>query len=428
MVDSGSDFLALAAEYDADFNPSLPPIVIERGQGATLVDGDGHETIDLSDIIASVGHCHPRHVAALQEAVTQLITGKGGLTNPARSKLFEKLAALTPADLNKVFLATSGSEVCDWAIRIARRAKGRHEILSFWGGVYGRTYGAMSLNGLSRRKRRFGPLMPGTIYAPYPYCYRCPFGKQLESCNYFCIDYLDLVIDAEGTDDLAALIIEPYLGVGGIVFPPAGYLTRLQVWAAERDILFVLDEIQASFGRTGKMFALEWEGLEPDILCLGKGLGGGVSIAALITSAEIMASLAPGELSGGNGGNYLACASSLSVIDIIEEEELVEHSRRIGDYFLERFKSWQEQYSVIGDVRGQGLALAIEFVKDRESKEPFVEIAGQISRAAYAKGVYLPATGHILSIRPPLVISEQQAARAADIIEQTLKEILDCSF
>lgn len=424
MDDNAMGYLAVAAAHDVDFNPAQPPLVIERGHGVMIVDSDGHEAIDLSDINVSVGHCHPRHVAAIQKAAAQLITSKGTLPNPPRSRLIQKLVDLTPDNLDKVFLATSGSEVCEWAFRIARRASGRHEVLSFWGGVYGRTYGAMSLNGLVRRKRRFGPLMPGAIYAPYPNCYHCPFGKQVESCDFFCIDYLDLVIEAEGTDDLAALIIEPYLGVGGIVFPPDGYLSRLQAWARERDVIFILDEVQASFGRTGEMFALEWDGIEPDILCVGKGLGGGVSIAAFLAESGITDALAPAELSGGNGGNYLACSAALAVIDIIEEEKLVDNARRIGEFFLEHFRRWQEQYSAIGDVRGKGLALAMEFVKDRETKEPLYTVPREIGSALYAKGVYLPAAGNILGVRPPLVITEEEAQRSVDVIGEVLEEIL----
>jgi 4-aminobutyrate aminotransferase-like enzyme len=420
ILNRQNDFFSLAKQYDADYNPSLLPIVIDRGEGALLIDTQGHRTIDLSNISANVGHCHPQHVNALRSAARQMIAGQGSITNPHRSRLFQKLVELTPPNLNKVFLSTSGSETCEWAIRIARRFTGRHEILSFWGGVYGRTYGATSMSGLMKRKRRFGPLMPGCLYAPYPYCYRCPFDKKLETCGFFCLHYLDQVINAEGTDDLAALIVEPYLGVGGIVFPPTGYLPRLADWADDRGVLFILDEVQSSFGRTGKMFALEREDLCPNMLCLGKGLGGGISIGALITEEDAIASLSPGELSGGSGGNALACASAMAVIDILEKEHLAEHAREVGNYLLTRFLEWQEKLDIIGDVRGQGLSLAIEFVKDRESKEPFAGMASEVSRACYAKGVFLSGGNHILSIRPPLVITQEQATKSADVIEETL--------
>ncbi|MCB9452904.1 MAG: aspartate aminotransferase family protein [Anaerolineaceae bacterium] len=420
---STDDLLALAARYDADFNPNSPPIVIERGEGATITDTEGHTTIDLGDIIANIGHCHPRHVAALREAVGQMLTGKSGLTNPPRSRLVAKLAEITPDELDKVYLVVGGSEAVDWAIRIARRFTGRHEILTFWGGVYGRTYATTSMNGLMRRRRRFGPVMPGVIHAPFPYCYRCPFGKQPEDCNFFCVDYLDEVMLYASTDDLAALVIEPYLGVGGIIFPPEGYLPRLQRWAAERDALFILDEVQSSFGRTGKWFALEWEDLSPNMICIGKGMGSGVSIAAIVGESRLFDSLNPGELSGGNGGNYLACTSALTVIDIMEDEQLVEHARQIGNYFMERLTRWKDEFAVIGDVRGKGLVLAMEFVKDRETKMPFPEIVKRISQICYQKGVSCGGRSHILDIRPPLVITQEQAVFAADVIESALREV-----
>ena len=415
-----NDFFSPAQQYDADHNPSLLPIVIDRGEGALLIDTQGHRTIDLSNIIANVGHCHPQHVSALRSAAGQMIAGQGSITNPHRSRLFQKLVDVTPPHLNKVFLSTSGSESCEWAMRIAQRFTGKHEILSFWGGVYGRTYAATSMTGLMKRKRKFGPVMPGCLHAPYPYCYRCPFDKKPETCGFFCLQYLDQVIDAESTDDLAALIIEPYLGVGGIVFPPIGYLPRLADWADDHGVLFILDEVQSSFGRTGKMFAFEWEGLRPDILCLGKGLGGGIPISALLAKESVIASLSPGELSGGSGGNALACASAMAVIDILEKEHLAEHAREIGNYLLTRFLEWQEKLEIIGDVRGQGLSLAIEFVKDRVTQEPLAGMAGEVSRACYAKGVFLSGGNHILSIRPPLVITQEQAIKAADIIAQAL--------
>lgn len=419
---SKEEILSLAAQYDADFNPAGASIVITRAQGALLTDSEGHESIDMSDIIANVGHCHPYQVAALQTALAEMITAKSGLTNPARAQLVARLAALTPDNLDKVYLVAGGSEALDWAIRIARRATGRHEILAFWGGIYGRTYATMSLNGLQRRRRQFGPMMPGVIHTPYAYCYRCPFDKSPESCGFFCIDFLDEVMRHESTDDLAAVIVEPYLGVGGLIFPPEGYLTRLQAWARQRGALFILDEIQASFGRTGKLFALEWEGLRPDMLCIGKGLGSGISIAALLAESRLIDTLHPGELSGGNGGNPLACTSALAVIEIMEREALADHARQIGERLLAQFRQWQAEFEFIGDVRGQGACLAIEFVKDRTTKEPYPELVQHIQQASYPRGVYIGSRSHILDFRPPLVITEEQVDYAAEVIEDILRQ------
>jgi 4-aminobutyrate aminotransferase-like enzyme len=335
----------------------------------------------------------------------------------------QQLVELTPAHLDKVFFATSGSEIVEWAIRIARRFTGKHEILSFWGGVYGRTLGAISLNGLQKRRRKFGPVLPGIIHAPYAYCYRCPFDKKIETCNFYCIDFLDRVLDSASTGDLAGLIVEPYQGVGGVIFPPDGYLTRLQTWAKERDLVFILDEIQSSFGRVGKMFALEWENLAPDILCVGKGLGGGISIAALIAETRLSDALAPGEMGGGNGGNPFACASALAVLDILRDEHLIENSYQVGESIRARCREWQTRFAIIGDVRGRGLCVAIEFVKDRATKEPARGFANTLAERCYPKGIALHGTDHILAFRPPLVITQTQAARALDVIEATLEEL-----
>ena len=415
----------MAEKYDADFTYPRPEFIVERGEGALLFDADGHEVIDLGEIIANIGHCHPYHVNALQKAVAQMITGKGNsMINKNHALLVKKLVEITPQNLQKVFLATSGGEIIDWAIRIVRRASKKHEIMSFWNGVYGRSYGGIRLNGVMRRKKEFGPLMPGVIYAPYAYCYRCPFEKDIQNCQYFCISYLDRLLEAESTNALSSLFVEPYQGVGGLIFPPDGYLSQLEKWAKERNILFVLDEMQSSFGRTGKMFALEWENLKPDILCLGKGMGGGISIAALVATTDVMQHIKPGEMSGGNGGNHLAVTSALTVIEILEKEKLAEHAFEIGNYLLERFKKMQKRFPAIGDVRGKGLSLALEFVVDPKTKEPDKQIIPKLSEKCFSRGVLLPSEGYILGIRPPLVITLQQAEYVANVIEESLEEML----
>lgn len=425
-MSSARTLIDRTTRFDADFDPSAGRPVFASASGAVLVDVDGHESIDLSDIVANVGHCHPRLAAAIRDAADRMITNKSGATHQARADLVERLAALVPFDEPKVYLVTSGSEAIDWAIRVARRATGRHEILAFWGGVYGRTYGAMSLNGV-RSRRRFGPMMPGVVHAPYAYCYRCPFGKDPADCGLYCVEQLDEVLRHTSSDDLAALVVEPYQGVGGMIVPPDGYLRRLQEWARERDVLFILDEVQSSFGRTGRRLALEWEDLRPNMVVIGKGMGGGVGIAALVAEARLFDALRAGELSGGNGAAPLACSAALAVLEIIEEEGLSERADAVGTYLLNRFQHWRDEFDVVGDVRGKGLAIGVEFVRDSVSKTPYPELVQDVVRRAYADGVYLSARSHVLDVRPPLVISHEQARRAADTLDSSLRAAIEAS-
>ncbi|MFQ5811359.1 MAG: aspartate aminotransferase family protein, partial [Armatimonadota bacterium] len=323
-----AEYLEMSDTYEPACTCQQAALVWDSAEGVIVRDVDGNEYVDLTSgvLVTNVGHSHPKHVAAIQEQAARLLNPYDFPT-PQRVELAKRLVEITPANLDNAFLLTTGSEATEAAMRVAKRHTGRHEILSFYGGFHGRTYGALSMAGRMGTKRRFGPVMPGCIQAPYPYCFRCPFDKSPEECDLFCIEFLDTVVEVSSTDDLAALIVEPYQGAAGFIFPPEGYLTRLEQWAQDKDVLFILDEVQSSFGRTGKFFALEWEGLRPQLLCLGKGIGSGVPNAALMAESGIMASLDRGEMSSTTGGNPLSCAAGLAVLDIMEEEGLVENSR-----------------------------------------------------------------------------------------------------
>jgi 4-aminobutyrate aminotransferase len=398
--------------------------VWDSAEGVIVRDVDGNEYIDLTSgvLVTNVGHSHPKHVAAIQEQAARLLNPYDFPT-PQRVELAKRLVEITPENLDKAFLLTTGSEATEAAMRVAKRHTGRHEILSFYGGFHGRTYGALSMAGRMGTKRRFGPVMPGCIQAPYPYCFRCPFEKSPEECDLFCIEFLDTVVEVSSTDDLAALIVEPYQGAAGFIFPPEGYLTRLEQWAQDKDVLFILDEVQSSFGRTGKFFALEWEGLRPQLLCLGKGIGSGVPNAALMAESGIMASLDRGEMSSTTGGNPLSCAAGLAVLDIMEDEKLVENSRTIGEYMLGRFTEMVQRFEILGDARGRGLVMGLEFVKDTASLEPAPEITRGVVDSLCEHGVLcgcLGWHGSVIRVAPPLVITQDQAAQVCDTVEQVL--------
>ena len=297
-------------------------------------------------------------------------------------------------------------------------------------------------------KQQWGPLMPGCLYSPYPYCYRCPFGlgewygtgdrafcggkaaaegsvpaKEVPPCGFLCQTWMDKVVDTTSTGDLAAVILEPYQGGAGFIFPPEGWLRRVQEWCRERGVLFIVDEVQASFGRTGKLFAIEHEGLQPNLLCLGKGIGSGIPTAALMAEGRIMSTFAPGEMSSTTGGNPVSCAAAHAVLDIMEEEQLVASSAKVGAMMLARFKELQGQFEVLGDARGKGLVIGLEFVKDKASKEPAPELTVEIIKRMCERGVVCGRVGiygNVLRVAPPLVITEEQANESVDVLEGVL--------
>jgi 4-aminobutyrate aminotransferase len=419
-------FLDESVLYEASPTSQQAPIVWDSASGALIKDVDGNTYIDFTSgvLVTNVGHCHPKLVDRVQKAVAKLMNCYD-FTTPERVTVAKRLVEVAPENLDVAFMVTTGSDATEAAMRIAKRYTGRFEILSFYGGFHGRTGAAMSAAGTTGTKKLYGPVMPGAIQAPYAYCYRCPFKCKPETCDFLCVDFLDNVIAAQSTGSLAALIVEPYQGSSGFIFPPEGYLTRLQEWAKSKDILFILDEVQASFGRTGKMFALEWENLRPNLLCLGKGLGSGIPAAAVLAESRITKSLATGELSSTNGGNPVSCAAALAVLDIMAEENLCENALKVGPYLLERFKAVQKDVDILGDVRGKGLVIGLEFVTDKESKTPSGEIAAEVIRRCCQNGLVIGRVGshgHILRVAPPLVITMEQAEEAADIMEKVLRE------
>jgi len=420
-------YLEMSERYEPSCMNWQAPVVWDHAQGAEIWDVDGKHYIDWTSgvLVANVGHAHPRLAEAVGRQAGRLLN-TFDFPTPERLTLAKKLIEATPAHLDKVFFVTTGAEAMDAAMRMARRYTGKFEILSFWGGFHGRSFGPMSLTGLAKIKKDFGPLLPGTILAPYPYCYRCPFKKTFPDCDYFCLEFTEKVVETESTGNLGALMVEPYQGTSGFVFPPPGYLKRLEAWARKRNILFILDEVQSSFGRTGKMFALEWEKLEPDILALGKGIGSGIPIAAVVARSKILASLERGEMSSTTGGNPLSCAGSLAVFEIMEKEKLVEKAGKNGAYLKKKLLALKDKYPVIGDIRGMGLVYGIEYVKDRKTKEPAPDLARGVVLACVENGLMagkLGLHGNVMRVAPPLVITPAQIDQSVAILDEVLAKI-----
>ena len=313
------------------------------------------------------------------------------------------------------------------AIRLMKRKTGKFEILSFEGGFHGRTMNAASVGGLAGPKKNFGPMVPGAIRAIYPNPYRDPFGfcdDGPQFNKYF--DYLDSTVRANSTGCLAGVIVEPYQGAAGFIFPPVGWLKKLRLWAKEKGLLFTLDEVQASYGRTGKMWAMEHEDLMPDIVTIGKAIGCGVPVSAVVSTGDIFSCLQKGELSSTLGGNPVSSAAVIAVLEIYERENLVENSRQMGEYMKEGLLKIQGKCKYLGDVRGMGLVMGLEFVKDKTTKKPAPELIKTIITRCAEKGLLVGSVGvfgNVIRVAPPLVITQEIADESLGILEDVLMEL-----
>ena len=356
-------WLKISQECEPPCIADQVPVVWDHAERVWVKDVDGHEYIDFTSgvLVTNLGHSHPAHVQAIKEQSERLMNCYSFPT-PERINLSKRLLETLPSNLDRVFLLTTGSETTEAALRVARRYTGKFEVLSFYGAFHGRTYGALSVAGSRGTRRQFGPPVPGSIMAPYAYCYRCVYDKKYPDCHFFCIAALDRILASSSSGELGSLIVEPYQGAAGFIFPPEGWMKALESWCAERGVLLILDEVQSSFGRTGKMYALEWEGVQPQLLCLGKGFGSGMPSSALVGEAKVFEIMHPGELSSTWGGNPLASAASLAVLDVLAEERLPENANRVGAGLKKRLLALKNKYPALGDVRGRGLVLGLEIV------------------------------------------------------------------
>jgi 4-aminobutyrate aminotransferase-like enzyme len=414
--------------YEADVTGYQAPVVWERGEGCIVTDVDGNTFIDWTSgvLVTSVGHCHPRMVQAVRESVGKLINNYECPTE-SRVKAAKALMAAMPAHFGKCFFLSTGSEAVEGALRLMKRRTGNWEILSFEGGFHGRTPGAAAAGGMAGPKKKYGPAVPGSIRAIYPNPYRDDFGwcsDGPEFKSYF--RYLDTVVASNSTGSLAGVIVEPYQGAGGFIFPPKGWLKRLEEWAHARGILFALDEVQSLYGRTGKMFAMELDGLKPDIVTLGKAIGCGVPVSAVVATDDVFSCLSKGEMSSTLGGNPVSSSVVPVILDIMKEEKLVENSATIGAFMKKKLEAIAATSPYVGDVRGTGLVMGIEFVKDKTTKEPAPELIKTIINECANRGLLVGSVGfygNVIRVAPPLVISREVAEESLAIFEQVVKTL-----
>jgi 4-aminobutyrate aminotransferase/4-aminobutyrate aminotransferase/(S)-3-amino-2-methylpropionate transaminase len=398
------------------------PVVFERGEGNTITDVDGNVYVDFSSGIYcnSTGHCHPKVVEKTREYVGKLMNCHD-FTTPIKTLFLEKMAGFLPKGFKGIQLYSGGSESVEAAMRAARAVKkGKYEMFSFWGDWHGKTGAAMSLSSLGGTV--FGPRSAGCHLAPAPDCYRCPFRLSYPSCGLVCMEILAGVIDHEGTGAEAAVVMEPIQGYSGSVVYRDEILSRVAEICREREMLLVVDEILTGMGRTGRMFCIEHSGVVPDVLVFGKGTAGGFPLSGVAVRGEHAWALEEMSASTTYGGNPMACAAAFATLEVFEEEGLLENVNRVGGFVMKSLQKMRESHRIIGDVRGKGFLLAIDLVKDRATREPFVEAGKMVYEKAFRKGLAWIPAGNILRLAPPLVMTEKLAGAALVLIEEAITE------
>ena len=416
------DYQVISPSYTRSY-----PLVAERGEGAIVEDPDGNRFLDFAAGIAVVatGHCHPKVVRAIQEQAARLIHMSGtDFYYENMVVLAEKLATLVPGDSpQRVYFGNSGTEAIEAAIKLARYHSGRGQFVAFVGAFHGRTMGSLALTASKNTQQTgFFPVMPGVHHMPYAYCYRCAYGKEPDSCAVECVKAIEteLFRTSVAPEDVAAIFVEPVQGEGGYVVPPRKFFDELRRLADGHGILLVADEVQSGMGRTGKMFASEHFGLEPDVMALAKGIASGLPLGAMVARAELM-SWRPGAHASTFGGNPVAVAASLATIELLEQE-LVNNAARVGSHLMARWRDLPQRFPMVGDVRGLGLMIGIEFVRDQVTKERAGDLRDKVVQMCFERGLLLLGAGpNTIRLCPPLVITIDQADFAAQTIEECLR-------
>ncbi|HZC06171.1 MAG TPA: 4-aminobutyrate--2-oxoglutarate transaminase [Ktedonobacterales bacterium] len=405
------------------------PVFPASGSGATITDVEGNIFLDFAGGIGTmnVGHSHPSVIAAAQ-AQLELYTHTCAhvLTPPLYIELAKRLTEITPGHFDKkALLVNSGAEAVENAIKIARAATGRTAVVAFENSFHGRTNLALALTGKVRPYRaNFGPFVPDVHLVPYADCYHNSVGE--DDCGAWRKTLERFFVTHVAADQVAAIIVEPVQGEGGFIVPPEDFLPGLREICTRHGIVLIADEVQTGFGRTGRMFAVEHSGVEPDLLLTAKSLAAGLPLAAVVGRAELMDAPLPGGLGGTYGGNPVACAAALAVLEIFEREGLVERAQRLGAMAMERMREWQRRFELIGDVRGLGAMVAMELVRDRQQRTPAASEAAAMLVEARSRGLLLIKAGlydNVIRLLMPLVTTDEEMSRGLDIIEESLAAV-----
>ncbi|HEY6464551.1 MAG TPA: acetyl ornithine aminotransferase family protein [Candidatus Acidoferrales bacterium] len=418
------DHRVISSSYTRDY-----PLVAKAGRGAMVEDVDGNTFLDFAAGIAvvSTGHCHPAVVAAIQKQASELIhMSCTDFYYPGMVDLAEKLAAIAPGGAGKrVYFGNSGTEAIEAAMKLARYHTRRDKFIAFHGCFHGRTLGALSLTASKAVQRKhFGALLGGVFHAPYPNTYRGAHGVRPEHAAGDALAFIEKELFRRLVDpeEVAGIFIEPIQGEGGYLPAPAEFLQGLERICKKHGILLVADEVQSGMGRTGKWWAAQHSGIEPDLICVAKGIASGMPLSAVVAKPGVM-DWKPGAHASTFGGNPIAIAAALTTIGLIEDEYMA-NAARMGDFIFGKMSDWTERHKIVGDVRGKGLMIGIEIVRDRKTKEPAPELRRRILEAAFNKGLLILGAGEsTLRLAPPLLIDEEQAVFAIRTLETCIDEV-----
>jgi 4-aminobutyrate aminotransferase len=408
------------------------PMVAKRGRGVVVEDVDGNEFFDFSAGIAvvSTGHCHPDVVAAIQKQAAELIHMSGtDFYYEGMVTLAERLSKIAPMPgPHKIYYGNSGAEAIECALKLARYHTKRQQVIAFLGAFHGRTMGALSLTASKpQQKRRFSPLVPGVTHVRYPDVYRgCEGGAQdAEKFALGCARYIEdkLFKTVLAPEEVAAIFVEPIQGEGGYVVAPTVFMQELRRICDKHGIMLVVDEVQSGIGRTGKWFAVEHTGVAPDMVCMAKGIASGMPLGVTMTKAEIM-DWVPGSHASTFGGNPVCIAAALATLDVIEREGLLRNSHEVGDHMMKRMADWPKKHKIVGDVRGRGLMIGVDIVKDQKTREYGAAERDRIVESAFEHGVLFLGCGpSTVRIAPPLIVTKDEADVALDTLQESIAAV-----
>jgi 4-aminobutyrate aminotransferase len=415
------DAKVVSTSYTRDY-----PFVIARGEGSVVEDVDGNRFLDCAAGIAvnSTGHSHPQVVQAIVDQAQKFLHMSGtDFYYEPQVRLGEAFNEIAPFDGQKrTFFANSGTEANEAAVKLARYSTKRYGIIAFLGSFHGRTMGSLAMTSSRAVQRKgFGPPLSGTYHTPYANCYRCPVGRQPENCAAECLSYLEeqVFVHLVSPDEVAAVVVEPIQGEGGYIVPPAVFHQRLRELTRQHGILLICDEVQSGMGRTGKMFGIEHFDVQPDVVTIAKGVASGLPLGVTVARAEVM-SWPPGSHASTFGGNPVACAASLATIDLLRSS-LVKNSAEVGAYMLDLLKGLMDRHQIIGDVRGRGLMIGVELVRDRTTKERATDERNKVVDECFKRGLLVLGAGrNSIRLSPPLVLTRSQAKTAVGILDQAI--------